>query len=46
MSEDSNVIDFGARAAAEREMRTGRDFSELDGAALRGDREQWDRAAG
>ena len=35
MSEDSNVIDFGARAAVEREMRTGRALSELDGAALK-----------
>ena len=35
MSEDSNVIDFGARAAVEREMRTGRALSELDGATLK-----------
>jgi len=35
MSEDSNVIDFGARAAVEREMRTGRPLSELDAATFK-----------
>jgi hypothetical protein len=35
MKDDSNVIDFGARAAVEREMRVGRPLTELDGAALK-----------
>jgi len=35
MSDDKNVVDFGARAALERSRRSGFLLTELDGAALK-----------
>ena len=35
MSDDKNVVDFGARAALERSRRTGFLLTELDGATLK-----------